>query len=62
MTNLELFHQFTDLHPDFQLVDWRPIVWEWIPKSVPGIMIWGEDGDLVVWFPKSKDEYEKEDN
>lgn len=54
MTYLELFHQFTDLHPDFQLVDWRPIVWEWIPKSVPGIMIWGEDGDLVVWFPKSK--------
>ena len=62
MTNLELFDQFTDLHPDFQFVDWTPLVKEWLPKTIPAIMIWGEYGDLMVWFPQSKDECEEEDN
>lgn len=61
MTNLELFDQFRNLHPNFQLDDWRPLVKEWIPKTIPAIMIWGKDGDLMVWFPKSKDECEQKD-
>lgn len=56
MTNLELFYQFRNLHPNFQLADWRPLVEEWIPKTIPAIMIWGKDGDFMVWFPKSKDD------
>lgn len=50
MTNGEIYKMFLDRYGDFRPNDYRPLSELHYPKS-EGIIIWGESGDVIVYFP-----------
>lgn len=50
MTYRELLNIFKQRYPGISVHDYRPVVKMHIPTHLPGIVIWTEQGDVIVFF------------
>ena len=55
MSNQDLFNEFVKNYPDMKVNDYRPL-WMDAVKGKPGITIWLDNGDVILYFPKEKEE------
>ncbi len=51
MTNGDIYEIFQDTYPELNPIDYRPLSTLHDPKT-PGIQIWLENGDIILYFPK----------
>lgn len=52
MTNRDIFAIFKSRYPDIKVDDYRPLWIEFV-KDKEGITIWVDNGDMIMYFPKS---------
>ena len=50
MTYRDLLNIFKQRYPGIDVHDYRPAVKMHIPNHLPGIVIWTEQGDLIVFY------------
>lgn len=56
MTWGDLYKQFCKKFPKLKVEDYRPFVEGLLPTRRPGIIVWLENGDVLVYIPKPKKE------
>ena len=56
MTWGDLYKQFCKKFPKSKAVDYRPFVEGLLPTRRPGIIVWLENGDVLVYIPKTEKE------
>lgn len=50
----EIIRKVIDKVPGLRISDCRPFDQEFIPKSRPGLVVWAEDGDVIIYFPREE--------
>ena len=58
MTWGDLYKQFCKKFPKSKAIDYRPFVEGLLPTRRPGIIVWLENGDVLVYIPKPEKERE----
>lgn len=56
MTWGDLYKQFRKKFPKLKVEDYRPFVEGLLPTRRPGIIVWLENGDVLVYIPKPEKE------
>ena len=56
MTWGDLYKQFCKKFPKSKAIDYRPFVEGLLPTRRPGIIVWLENGDVLVYIPKPREE------
>ena len=56
MTWSDLYKQFCKKFPKSKAIDYRPFVEWYLPTHRPGIIVWLENGDVLVYMPKPEKE------
>lgn len=59
MTWGDLYKRFVKDYPKAKAVDYRPFVEGYLPTRRPGIIIWLENGDVLVYMPKVAEKKEE---
>lgn len=54
MTNEEIMNQFAEKYPDMNFIDYRPLIMDYV-EGKEGIIIWLDNGDCIIYFPKEGD-------
>lgn len=52
----ELFKQFIKKYPGMKAVDYRPFSKFYVPFDRAGIVVWLDNGDVVVYLPEVEKE------
>lgn len=55
MTFDDLLNKFSSTFPFAEIDDYRPVCHELFEKDKVGITIWLKNGDMVVYYPKQKE-------
>ena len=56
MTWGDLYKQFCKKFPKLKATDYRPFVEWYLPMHRAGIIVWLENGDVLVYIPKPEKE------
>ena len=59
MTWGDLYKRFAKDYPKAKAVDYRPFAEGYLPTRRPGIIIWLENGDVLVYMPKVAEKKEE---
>ena len=59
MTWGDLYKRFAKEYPGAKAVDYRPFSEGYLPTRRPGIIIWLENGDVLVYMPKVAEKKEE---
>lgn len=59
MTWEDLYKRFAKDYPKAKAVDYRPFVEGYLPTRRQGIIIWLENGDVLVYMPKVAEKKEE---
>ena len=54
-TYREIMTHFNELYPDLTVIDFRPACFDFV-TGMPGLTIWLDNGDVLLYFPRLKEE------
>lgn len=55
----DLYKRFAKDYPKAKAIDYRPFVEGYLPNHRQGIIVWLENGDVLVYMPKVAEEKEE---